>query len=210
MSTPSDMGAPSDRPTVVCVVGSPRPAGNTSYLVDVAIDEFARRGARCEKILLSEYRIMPCEGHDDCADLAACPIDDDTSLVLDKVYSADAVLLASPVYYEDVSGQMKVFIDRNCHNYSHEIWLQARAVGLLAVAESTGLYETIDTLRRYVSFSSNGTLRPFVVTGKAAKMGDIAGDADTIAAVKKMVAAMMAALLVRDDDDTAATRVSEG
>ena len=53
--------------SVVCVVGSPRAAGNTSYLVDVAIEEFERRGARCEKLMLADYRILPCEGHDDCA-----------------------------------------------------------------------------------------------------------------------------------------------
>jgi multimeric flavodoxin WrbA len=57
-----------DRPTVVAIVGSPRASGNTSYLVDVALDELARRGAAVEKIGLGEHRILPCEGHDDCVD----------------------------------------------------------------------------------------------------------------------------------------------
>ena len=66
-----------DRPNVVAVVGSPRTAGNTSYLVDVALDELARRGVAVEKISLGEHRIVPCEGHDDCEDRAACPLSDD-------------------------------------------------------------------------------------------------------------------------------------
>lgn len=56
------------QPTVVAVLGSPR-EGNTSYLVDVALEEFAARGARTEKIRLVEWRILPCEGHDECASL---------------------------------------------------------------------------------------------------------------------------------------------
>ena len=192
MSLERDLDARLQKPSVVCVVGSPRAAGNTATLVDAAIAEFVRHGASCEKVMLADYRIMPCEGHDNCAELSACPLDDDAPFLLDKVYSADLVVFATPVYYEDVSGQMKVFIDRNCHNYSHEIWLKAKSVGLIAVAESSGLDETIATLRRYVAFSTNGRLQPFVVTGKAAKLGDAARDTELLAAVKKMAAAMMA------------------
>ena len=140
-----------DRPTVVAVVGSPRATGNTSYLVDVALDELARRGVAVEKITLGEHRILPCEGHDDCADFGACPLNDEAGPILDRVYAADGLIFATPVYYENVSGQMKLFIDRNCFNNYHEVWLRARAVGLIAVAESTGLDDAIDGLRRYVS-----------------------------------------------------------
>ena len=179
------------QPSVVCVVGSPRAAGNTSCLVDVAIDEFERRGARCEKLMLADYRILPCEGHDDCARLADCPLEDDMPLLLRKVYEADLLLLASPSYYEDVTGQMKVFIDRNCHNYNHGVWLKARVVGLVAVAESTGLGKVIDTLRRYVAFSSDGRLKPLVACGLASRIGDAAKNDKLIADVRRLAARMM-------------------
>jgi multimeric flavodoxin WrbA len=180
----------STNPSAACVVGSPRAAGNTSYLVDVAIDESERRGARCEKLMLVDFRILPCEGHDDCAELPACPLADDMPLLLRKVYGADLVLLASPSYYEDVTGQMKVFIDRNCHNYNHEVWLKARAVGLIAVAESTGLGRVVETLRRYVAFSSDGRLKPLVACGLASRIGDAANNAKLSAAVRRLAAAM--------------------
>jgi multimeric flavodoxin WrbA len=186
----SDAGA---GPSVVCVVGSPRVTGNSSYLVDVAIEEFERRGARCEKLMLADYRILPCEGHDDCAELPACPLEDDMPRLLQKVYDADLVVFASPSYYEDVSGQMKIFIDRNCHHYNHEVWLKARAVGLIAVAESTGLGKVAGTLRRYVAFSSNGSLKPVVACGLAAKIGDAASNERLMADVRRMAGTMMAA-----------------
>ena len=39
--------------------------------------------------------------------------------VLDRVYAADCLILGTPVYFENVSAQMKVFIDRNVFRY-HE------------------------------------------------------------------------------------------
>jgi multimeric flavodoxin WrbA len=180
--------------TVVAVVGSPRAAGNTSYLVDVALDELASRGLAVEKIMLSEHRVLPCEGHDQCQELAACPLDDDAATLLERMYRADGLILATPVYYEDVSGQMKVFIDRNCFNNYHEVWLFARSVGLIAVAESTGLDDTIDSLRRFVALSSDKKVKPLSVTGFAYREGDAAGNATLVAAVRDMALTMATAL----------------
>ena len=183
-----------EQPVVVAVVGSPRAAGNTSYLVDVALDELAGRGVAVDKIMLSEYRVLPCEGHDECEELAECPLDDDAAGILARMYGADGLILATPVYYEDVSGQMKVFIDRNCFNNYHEVWLRARSVGLIAVAESTGLDETIDSLRRFVALSSDKKVKPLSVTGLAYREGDAAGNGALVAAVRDMAQAMAAAL----------------
>jgi len=183
-----------DRPIVVAVVGSPRAAGNTSYLVDVALDELAHRGLAVEKIMLGEHRVLPCEGHDECEDLAVCPLDDDAGAILDHMYGADGLILATPVYYEDVSGQMKIFIDRNCFNNYHEVWLRARSVGLIAVAESTGLDETIDGLRRFVALASRAKVKPLSATGLAYREGDAAGNATLVAAVRAMARAMAAEL----------------
>ena len=181
-------------PSVVAVVGSPRAAGNTSYLVDIALDELASAGFAVEKIMLSEHRVLPCEGHDECEDLSVCPLDDDAGAILERMYAADGLILATPVYYEDVSGQMKVFIDRNCFNNYHEVWLQARSVGLIAVAESTGVDEAVDSLRRFVALSSDKKVKPLSVTGLAYRAGDAVGNGPLIAAVRDMAHTMAAEL----------------
>ncbi len=154
-------------PTVVAVCGSPRADGNSSHLVDVAIAELERSGLHCEKVMIGEHRIQPCEGHDDCADLAVCPLDDDACALLDRVYAADGLLFATPVYYEDMSAQLKLFIDRNCFNNYHGTWLSARSVGLIAVAESTGLDETIAGLERYIALASQKRIKPLSTSGMA-------------------------------------------
>jgi multimeric flavodoxin WrbA len=148
-------------PLVVAVVGSPRAAGNTSLLVDAALAELERRGVRVHKVLLGEQIVGPCVGHEDCARFKVCPQRDDAEAVLDLVYQADGLLLATPVYYENVTAQMKAFMDRNVFRYSHDEWLPARVVGLLAVTAETGLDDALDAMRRYVALSTVGEVSTF-------------------------------------------------
>jgi multimeric flavodoxin WrbA len=83
--------------------------------------------------MLGERRVAGCLGHDDCAERRVCPLGDDAADILDAVYAADGLILATPVYYENVSAQMKAFMDRNAFRYAHDEWLRAKAVGLVAV-----------------------------------------------------------------------------
>ena len=179
---------------VVAVVGSPRAHGNTSLLVDAAFEELSRRGLRCDKVMLGERRIAPCLGHEDCADLPACPHGDAAADVLELVYAADCLILASPVYYENVSAQMKAFIDRNVFRYAHDEWLAAKAVGLIAVTAETGLDETLAALRRYVALSTHGDVPVFSLGGYADKLGAAAADAELLAAARRLGADLAGAL----------------
>ena len=175
---------------MVAVVGSPRPRGNTALLVDVALEELARHGVRGARIMLGAQRVAGCLGHDDCADRAACPLPDDAGDILDAVYAADGLILATPVYYENVSAQMKAFMDRNVFRYAHGEWLPARVVGLVAVTAETGLDETLAALRRYVVLSTDHDVPIVTVTGFADTAGSAAQDAKLIAAARRLGAQM--------------------
>ena len=189
------MGETVKRPLVVAVVGSPRPKGNTSTLVDVALAELERRGAAVSKLMLCEHRIEPCLGHDTCPDLERCPQGDDAADVLATVYAADGLLLASPVYYENVSAQMKTFIDRNVFKYSHDVFLTPKVVGLLAVTAETGLDDTLAALRRFVALSTEGDVPTFSMGGFADTAGAAADDEELLAAARRLAADMAGVLL---------------
>jgi len=103
---------------VVALNGSPRKGGNT----DILIDEFLRRvreaGAAGEKIYLYDYTINPVgelsDRHSRRVDVHAS---DDHRLILNRVMDADILVLASPVYWQGVSCQMKCFVDRFSVHY---------------------------------------------------------------------------------------------
>ena len=166
------MSGREERPHVVAVIGSPRRHGNTATLVDVALAELRDRGCRCTRIMLAEMAIAACDGHEDCGHLAACAHVDDAARVLDQVYAADGLILASPVYYENVSSQMKAFIDRNAFRYYHDEWLTTKIVGLIAVATSSGLDDTLAAMRRFVALSSRRDVLTVAMGGFASLPGE--------------------------------------
>lgn len=176
-------------------MGSPRPRGNISLLVDVVLEEPAGQGIRVEKVMLGERRVAGCLGHDDCAEWRVCPLGDDAADILDAVYVADGLILATPVYYENVSAQMKAFMDRNVFRYAHDEWLRAKAVGLVAVTAETGLDETVAALRRYVALSTDGDVPIFSAGGYADTAGSAAERPELLAAARRLAADLAEALL---------------
>ena len=157
---------------ILAIVGSPRLKGNTNYLVDKAFEEAAKLGVDTEKIVLSEYEVKPCLGHDDCVSFKSCFHKDDAVGILNKFREADGVILATPVYYYNVTAQMKAFIDRNYFFYTHEQKYKVRSVGIIMVAGEIGIEDTLHTLRHFTDEIDVKEDKVFVVSGYVTRIGD--------------------------------------
>jgi len=177
------MGATgSKQMNVLAIVGSPRLNGNTNYLVDQALQEAMKLGAQTEKIVLSEYKISPCLGHQNCSEFDSCLQKDDGMLILRKFCEADGLILATPVYYYDVTAWMKIFIDRNYFLYRHGIKAKSRAVGMIVVAGGAGIDDALRTLNLLVTASIPRLAkeRRFIVTGYASGPGDVKNNSSLV------------------------------
>jgi multimeric flavodoxin WrbA len=102
---------------IVCLLGSPRRTGNSTHLAEHFLAHAKQCGATVQSYCLNELQIKGCQaceackkGRDDCV------IADDLQPALTAVVDADLLVLASPVYYGDVSAQLKMFIDR-CYSF---------------------------------------------------------------------------------------------
>ncbi|MBM4446017.1 MAG: flavodoxin family protein [Chloroflexi bacterium] len=172
---------------ILAIVGSPRPGGNTSYLVDQALKEAATHGFETEKIILTKYRVSPCDGHENCASFSACKHDDDAPMILDKFISADGIILGSPVYYYNMTAQMKAFVDRNYFLYTHEISPKMFCAGLIVIGGGAGLEHTVRALRRFVKLSADiPDDRIVTVTGYASKPGEVKSSPSLIEEARKL------------------------
>jgi len=180
---------------LLAIVGSPRLKGNTNYLVEQSLEEAAKRGAETEKIILSQYVVNPCLGHDNCASYDTCRQKDDTSWILDRLCQVDGVILATPVYYYNVSAQMKAFIDRNYFLYMHDRKSRARTLGIIVVAESLGIEDTLHTLRQFVdeTFEVNED-KIFTVCGYAGVPGEVKNNLPLVEEARKLGQQMVASL----------------
>ena len=184
------MSAPDSCPKVVAVIGSPRRGGNTATLVDAALEGLERGGCDCSRIVLSALRIDACDGHENCGERDSCPHEDDMPGVLEQVYAADGLILATPIYYENVSGQMKTFMDRNATRYYHEQWLAPKVVGLIAVAGESDAEDTLAAMRRFVALSNPEEPPVVALGGLADKPGDAAQDAELMARARALGCSM--------------------
>ena len=172
---------------IVAIVGSPRPNGNTNYLVDQALEEAAANGCEVEKLVLSEFNINPCKGHDKCSTYAKCKIEDDVPMLMEKFRAADGTIIATPVYYYNMTAQMKIFIDRNYFFYTHDIPLESKCMGLIVVAGGAGIDLTTHALKR--CFRTKGATSAddwLMVTGFATSVGEAKKNHALIAEARQM------------------------
>ncbi len=172
---------------IVAIVGSPRPTGNTNYLVDQALQEAAIHGCETEKIMLSQYRVNPCLGHEDCASFSACKQKDDALWILEKFSTADGIILATPVYYYNVTAQMKAFIDRNYFLYSHKRRINSRCAGVISIGRGGGAEHAARALSRFLKISSN-IPDDYIITlaGYAREAGSVKGNQTLVEEAKKL------------------------
>jgi multimeric flavodoxin WrbA len=177
---------------VIAIGGSPRLKGNTNYLIDQVLEELNNRGLETEKFILSQYKIGPCQAHDNCGSLTECLQKDDAQIILEKFAQADGIVLASPVYYYSISAQMKIFIDRNYFLYTHNTKLKARCAGLIAIGGGGGADLAIGELKKLVSFTETPTL---VVSGYAGPPGAVKEKKDIINLVRNIGIRMAETLL---------------
>jgi len=161
---------------VVGISGSPRKGGNTECLVKESLNEFSKNGWLVSEFLLSEKTVKPCIGCDACVNSGVCAITDDNAAVLfAELTDCDAVVIGSPVYYRNVSAQLKAVFDRS-YAYGHSL-LEGKPGGAIAVGrgEGTGQSNALMIIYNYI-LSSGGLPTPGELNGlsaRADKPGDI-------------------------------------
>ena len=100
---------------VIAINGSPRKDGNTSILIQAVFKELESQGIDTEEINIATQSIHGCVACMKCAENQDkhCIIKSDSlNDIIDKMIDADGIILGSPVYCADLSGQMKLFLDR--------------------------------------------------------------------------------------------------
>lgn len=97
---------------ILAISGSPRRWGNTELLLEEFLKEFKKGDFKIKKIVASELKITPCNNCGYCSKKGTCIFKDDMTMVYDELSKADCVVIASPVYFTSLPGQLKILIDR--------------------------------------------------------------------------------------------------
>ena len=95
--------------------GSPIGGGNTEILTSEILRGAESAGAECNHVVLNELVIKPCQSCGKSPEPELCFLRDDMDRIYQQLREYDGFVLGSPIYFDTVSAQMKLFIDRcNC------------------------------------------------------------------------------------------------
>ncbi|MCM1193953.1 MAG: flavodoxin family protein [Acetatifactor muris] len=97
---------------VLIIESSPRKGGNSNLLCDEFARGAAESGNAVKRIALRDKDIRFCKACYACFKTGRCVQKDDMEEILNEFQAADVVVLASPVYFRAINGQMKTMIDR--------------------------------------------------------------------------------------------------
>ena len=162
---------------VLIISTSPRKGGNS----DTLAEEFARgareAGHEVEKIGLWNKTIGFCRGCLACQKTGRCVIHDDADMIAQKMLTAEVIVFATPIYYYEMSGQMKTMLDRGNPLYSSDYAF--REIYLLATAADTddsAMDGAAKGLEGWISCFEKAQLAGMVFGGGADAIGTIQGN----------------------------------
>lgn len=139
--------------------GSPRKKGNSDLLLAAFMDALDRRGALTRTIQVVQHSIQPCKELTVCEKKGTCPIDDDMATqIYGLLRRADIVVAASPVFFYNVSAQLKALIDRCQTLWARKYMLKLKDPGhrvrrgILLSAGATGGKQLFDGMHLTVKY----------------------------------------------------------
>lgn len=161
---------------VLVISASPRRNGNSDILCNQFILGANESGHFTEKVFLKEKKINYCTGCDSCFNgEKMCPQKDDMADILEKMISADVIVMATPVYFYAMNGQLKTFIDRTCARYREITDKNFYFIMTAADSGKEAMNGTVTEFNSFLSCLENPSVKGLIYGTGAWNIGDIKG-----------------------------------
>lgn len=95
----------------VVIISSSMRKGNSDKLCD-EFEKGAKENNTVIRINLRDINLKFCISCCDCYNIGKCSLDDDMNALYEKIKEADIIVFATPIYFGEMSGQLKTFLDR--------------------------------------------------------------------------------------------------
>ena len=161
---------------VLIISTSPRKGGNSESLALEFAKGAQEAGNKVETVFFREKNIGFCKGCLACTKTNRCVIKDDAAELVEKMLAADVIAFATPIYYYEMSGQMKTLLDRGNPMYSADY--SFRDIYLLsAAAEEVENVpkRAVSGLEGWIECFPKAHLAGTVFAGGVNAVGDIKG-----------------------------------
>lgn len=193
---------------VLGLQGSPRRKGNTQYFLTSFMDEAEKYGVQTRVLDVAQKNIVPCLGCGFCEKKGYCITQDDD--MAHEIYSllraADVVVLASPIYFYNVTAQLKVLIDRSQALWARKYKLNLtdparnyRSGFLLAQGATKGknLFEGVHLTAKYFFDAVGAEFKGSLTYRRIEEPGDMGKHPTVHADIKDAVESLLSPLTER-------------
>ena len=159
---------------VLVLSSSPRKGGNSDQLCDRFLSGAKETGHGAEKIFLKDKKINYCTGCGICLNgKKSCPQKDDMAGILEKMIAADVIVMATPVYFYTMCGQMKTLIDRTCSRYTEINNKEFYFFVTAADSSKPAMERTLEEFRGFTFCLENAKEKGIIYGTGAWNIGDI-------------------------------------
>lgn len=161
---------------ILVISTSLRSRSNSEALADAFIRGAQESGNSVEKITLKDKRIAFCTGCLVCQKQQKCVIADDAVEIVRKMHDAETIVFATPIYYYEMSGQMKTLLDRANPLFPSDY--SFRDIYLLTAAAENEAYvpeKAISGLNGWIDCFENASFAGSVFAGGVNDIGEIEG-----------------------------------
>lgn len=159
---------------ILVISTSLRNNSNSEILANSFISGAQAAGNSVEKITLKDKNIAFCKGCLACQKTKKCIINDDAVEIADKMCNADVIVFATPIYYYEMSGQMKTLLDRANSLFARDY--SFRDIYFLATAAEDGEYvpeKAVSGLNGWIDCFEKARLTGTVFIGGVGAPGEI-------------------------------------
>lgn len=159
---------------VLIISTSPRKNGNSASLAEEFRKGAVEAGNEVDFISLHDKTISFCKGCFACLETHRCIIHDDADIIREKMLHADVIVFATPIYYYEMSGQMKTMLDRANPLYSADYAF--RDIYMLSTAaedEESVPNRAVSGLEGWIACFEKARLAGTLFCGGVNNIGDI-------------------------------------
>ncbi|MCI8495402.1 MAG: flavodoxin family protein [Lachnospiraceae bacterium] len=161
---------------VLVISTSLRSDSNSEALADAFMEGAKEAGHQIQKINLRDKTIGFCKGCLACLKKGNCVIPDDAVEIAEKMHDAEVIAFATPIYYYEMSGQMKTMLDRANSLYGSDYAFQDIYLLSTAAEDEEGVdRRAVSGLEGWIACFERARLAGTVFVGGVNAAGEITG-----------------------------------
>lgn len=162
---------------VLVISSTLRKNGNSEVLAHEFEKGAIASGNNVEFVTLRDKTINFCKGCMACQSLKTCVIKDDSNEIVEKMKNSEVIVFATPIYYYEMSGQLKTLLDRGNPLYSSDY--KFKDIYFIATSADTNAHSAdiaLNGIKGWISCFAGVELKGAILGAGAEGVGDIQGN----------------------------------